>query len=190
MADKSIYHNTIFIDLAIASLKNYIEAKNNHSDVILHLALLLFIIEELQLLFKPKEGRRYSTTMITAAFLWQLTSSSLYKKLKGVFILPSMRLLRAYSSGLAVKSGSLDISYLNQRLADLTKQEKLMTLMIDEAYTARRIEYRNRAFIKITEDGIPAKTVLTFMIQSSFCKYQDVVCLVPVDKLDTKTLCR
>ena len=100
--------------------------KITNGDVILHLALQLFIIEELQLLFKPKEGWRYSPTMITTAFLWQLTSSSLYKKLKGIFILPSMRWLHAYSSGLAVESGSLDISYLNQRLADLTKQEKLI----------------------------------------------------------------
>jgi len=42
--------------------------------------------------------------------------------------------------------------------------------------------------VGITEDGIPAKTVLSFMVQSSCSKYQDMVCLVPIDRLDTKTL--
>lgn len=60
--------------------------------------------------------------------------------------------------------------------------------MIDEVYTAQRMEFNNGKFIGMTEDGEPAKTVLTFMIQSTCSKYKDVVCLVPVLRLNTATL--
>jgi len=188
LADKSTANSGNFIDLAVCALQNYILVQTNKSETIANIALLNFIIEQLQLLFKPKEGRRYTTTLITMAFLWQLTSTSLYKKLRTVFILPSMSRLRYYSSGLSVESGLLDLSYLKERIKDLSEHERMVTLQIDEVYTAKRIEYNNGAFVGITEEGATAKTVLTFMIQSSCSKYTDVVCLVPVDKLDTNLL--
>ena len=58
--------------------------------------------------------------------------------------------------------------------------------MIDEVYTAQRIEYRNGCFAGLTHDGAAAKTVLAFMVQSACSKYTDVVRLVPVNKLDTR----
>ena len=54
--------------------------------------------------------------------------------------------------------------------------------MIDEIYTAQRVEYSNGSFVGLTEEGIPSKTVLTFIIQS----VEDVVCLQPVYQLDTE----
>ena len=126
--------------------------------------------------------------MITTAFLWQLTSCSLYKKLRDLFILPSLSRLRAYSSCLSVKAGTLDISYLKQRTEELNEKERLVTLMIDEVYTAKQIEYANGSFVGLTESGEPAKTVLAFMVQSSCSKFKDVVCLVPVNKLDSTKL--
>ena len=60
--------------------------------------------------------------------------------------------------------------------------------MIDEVYTAQRVEYSNGAFIGLSEDGEPAKTVLAFMVQSTCDKYKDVVCLVPINKLNTTIL--
>ena len=150
--------------------------------------LIKFIIEQLQLMQVKKEARRYSTDIITTAFLWQLTSCSLYKKLKGMFLLPSVSKLRSYSACLSVKAGTLDMSYLKQRAEHLDERERLMTLMIDEVYTAKRTEYSNRTFVGVTEEEEPAKTVLAFMVQSICSKFKDVVCLVPVLKLDSTKL--
>ena len=61
-------------------------------------------------------------------------------------------------------------------------------LIIDEVYTAQRIEYCNGQFIGLTKDGVASKTVLTFMVQSIYGKYKDVVCLIPINKLDTALL--
>ena len=54
--------------------------------------------------------------------------------------------------------------------------------------TASRIEYRNGSFIGLTDEGLPAKTILAFMVQSIRSKYKDVVFLVPISKLDTASL--
>ena len=61
-----------------------------------------------------------------------------------------------------------------------------MVLCIDEVYTARRIEYYNGKIVGLTEDGMPAKTVLAFMVQSLSSKYKDIVCLAPIKSLTTE----
>ena len=44
--------------------------------------------------------------------------------------------------------------------------KKAVTLLIDEVYTANRVEYQNGTFVGLTEDGACARKVLTFMVQS------------------------
>ena len=63
-----------------------------------------------------------------------------------------------------------------------------MVLMIDKVYTAQRIEYSNGNFVGLTEKGKLAKTVLTFKIQSVSHKFNDVVCLLPVNQFDSEFL--
>ena len=46
------------------------------------------------------------------------------------------------------------------------------------------MEYNNSSFVGLI-DGRPAKTVHAFIIQSVAGKYKDVVCLIPVNKLNT-----
>jgi len=100
-------------------------------------------------------------------------------------MLPPIRQLLAFSTFSTVEEGNTDVEYLKQCSSTLNDNEKLVTLMIDEIYAAQRIEYCNGAFVGLNEQGQPAKTVLTFMMQSTCGKYKDVVCLVLVNKLNT-----
>ena len=68
--------------IAISYLKQYMHQSHSDQDEFNCAYLLQFICEQLQLLQVPKHGHLYSTDMITLAFLWQLTSSALHKKLR------------------------------------------------------------------------------------------------------------
>jgi len=187
--DSGSEQNQFLLELAIASLQKYIATSFDlELDISSKLQLVKFLISQLQLLQVGKHARRYSTDVITTAFLWQLTSCTLYKKLRELFILPSISRLRCYSSCLSVSANSLDTSYLLQRTEHLSEKERMVTLMIDEIYTAKRIEYSNGSFVGLTEEGEPAKTVLAFMVQSVCSKFKDIVCLVPVHNLDSTQL--
>ena len=75
--------------LAVSALQSYAsEALEMEGHISSHLPLIQFIMEQLKLIQVPKNGRRYSTAVITTSFLWQLTSTSLYKKLKDFLFCP------------------------------------------------------------------------------------------------------
>ena len=77
---------------------------------------------------------------------------------------------------------------LKHQSESLSAQEKLVVLLLDEVYTAQRVEYSDGSFVGLTEDDVPTKTVLAFMIQPRCGKYRDAICLIPANKLDTDTL--
>ena len=77
---------------------------------------------------------------------------------------------------------------MTERTSHLLPIERKVVLIVDEVYTAQRIEYCNGQFIGLTKDGTLSKTVLTFMVQSIHSKYRDVVFLVPISKLDSGLL--
>ena len=97
-------------------------------------------------------------------------------------MLSSIRRLQQLSCSDRVETNVIDIQYLKQRRATFTEGEKAVILLIDEVYTAQRVEYQNGTLVGLTEDGECARTVLTFMVQSVCKSYKDVVCPVPVEK--------
>ena len=101
--------------------------------------------------------------------------------------MPSSSRLRQLSAGSDVTS-IVDLKYLKHQSESLSAQERIVVLLLDEVYTAQRVEYSNGSFVGLTENGVAAKTVLVFMVQSIYGKYRDVVCLMPVNKLNTDTL--
>ena len=122
------------LDIAIAPLKALLISESGTET--LNEGLIQFIIEQLELCKVKPHARRYSANLISTSFIWQITSTSLYRKLQNIFILPSMSSLRELSRSLNVECCDIDMEYLRNHSSNLTKREKIVTLLIDEVYTA------------------------------------------------------
>lgn len=150
--------------------------------------LLKFMISQLKLLVVAPGGRRYSTELIVLSFTWKMTSAALYRKLCDLFTLPSIRRLQQLSTGISVHANNIDLSYMKTRTESLSLMERHVNLIIDEVYTAARVEYHNGQFVGLTEDGDVAKTLCVFMVHSLSSKYKDVIQMVPVKSLTSDKL--
>ncbi len=171
------------IEFAIHLIKRYLNDSKDEDEQDSHAGLLRFICEQLYLCQQKSHARHYTPEMITLAFMWCMTSKSLYTKLRELFILPTVRRLQQLSEGTSVTTGTVQKTYLRQRSATLKEDEKIVILLIDEVYAAQRVEMVNGRIIGMTENGAVAKTVLTFMVQSIRSKYKDVIKIVPVESL-------
>ena len=66
------------------------------------------------------------------------------------FSLPSVWRLQSLSACTSVATESIDLEYLKEKIKDLSLQEKMVTLILDEVYIAERVKYSNESFIGFT----------------------------------------
>jgi len=152
---------------------------------------LLFLVEQLKLATMSPYRRRYSPSLLTLALMWENSSPSLYKQLieENVLSLPSIRHLRTLSKAFSMDTGLTEStrSFLVARLKRLSERERHVVLIIDEIYTAQRVEYQSGK-LSGYEGQQTTKTLLCFMVSSVASHYRDVVCLTPVVNLTSVVL--
>lgn len=156
-------------------------------------AKLSFIVEQFQLAFKKKHGRRYSPDLLATAVLWENCSPRLYKQLvdEGLLTLPNAAYVQGLSKPLDVTTelSPATLAYLEARCRNLKALERNVVILIDEVFTARRIEYVNGRFFGYQGEAA-SKTLLCIMVKSVAGKFCDVVSLTPITNCTSKDVKR
>jgi hypothetical protein len=172
------------------SLLESILPELQQEDSIIH-SKIAFLTEQLELsLLKPKQ-RRYSAFLLASATMWQTTSTALYKQMyKSTLLnLPSVDYLQRLRSALSVETGlsTSTKNYLTARIANLSENNRLVSVLIDEVYSAKRIEFSGGKFYGL-ENAEATKTLLCFMVSSVAGSYRDMVAMMPIVKIDASVI--
>ena len=142
-------------------------------------------MEQLQLVLKLKHGRHYTPELTIFAFMIHAASPAAYQVLsdENVLCLPSTNTLKKVTRRLKSVTAVDNSDYLQLRVSQLNEPERTVTLMIDEIYIAKRVEYSAGGVQGLTADSSVASTLLCFMVKSLANKYKDIVAIYPMDKL-------
>lgn len=160
--------------VAIECLDTYIEDGVDNPEEIL---MVSFLKEQLELSCVSKHGRRYSPELILMSYILYASSSSAYQHLldQKVLCLPSVLTLRKITRRTSSQTGLDNAEYLKMRLSKLNHFETHVSLIMDEIYLGKRVEYSGGKIYGLVEDKEDvAQTALVFMIKSLSSKYQDV----------------
>ena len=180
------------LKIAIDNIDTFIACNDNHDYSDEQIAKLKFIREQLVLVDKNSKLRRYSVDLLVNCLLIYSTSSAAYRFLLNskILSLPSVRTLHRLTQHFKVDSVNEMKRYLQKRRASVSEVDAVVSLVFDEIYINKLIDYADGKFLGLSEDGkSPASSVLCFMINSVASKYCDVVRLIPlsgltIDKLD------
>ena len=81
------------------------------------------------------------------------------------------------------------MKYLEAHASRLKDREKICSFIMDELYVAKRCEFtRSNRWIYGMENKDQTKTLLTVMFRSIAGNYEDVIAMVPLDKINSKIL--
>ena len=151
-----------------------------------------FILEQLTLLFKSPNGRRYSPSLLATACLLQRMSPTCYKQMyKDAFLtLPSPDYLRRLCSAVDLDTLTISestIAYLKARFQKLPERERLISVLMDEVYSQLCVQFVSGNVFG-AENGKFTKTLLCVMLKSIAGKYRDIIAMVPVVNINAGIL--
>jgi len=174
--------NVNYVDIAISALSNQIDLQNENTD-----EKLLFILEQLQLYKLPENNLRYSSSLTITCFSLYCASTSAYQHLRNsnILTLPSPYTLRKLTRSVNPDMTKIDTSYLSKRVSSLSFFQTHVTLIFDEIYVARRVEYSRaqKSAVGLSPDLQTARTILVFMISSISDEFRDVISMIPISKI-------
>jgi hypothetical protein len=184
---KSIPSRWMWIDLAVNCLRQHCMQYDGTGDPFLK--SITFIIEQLNLLKCSQYNRKYSSFLLTFAYIIYAASASCYSTLRdqNILCLPHKRTLNRISQKLDTSNENKNRTYLKMRISKLSSFATNVIMLIDEVYVSGGLEYSGGSITGQGEDG-KAKTVLCFMISSVCGSYRDTVRLVPTHRLTADTL--
>ena len=167
-----------FLASAVASVHSFYKKSENQSEELLK--KILFIVDQIELLNSNKHVTvKYSSNLVMFAYSLYATSSTAYRHMLKIKLLtlPCISTLSRITRTL----GNSDITnkYLSLRVSKLPSHEKQVTLMFDEIYISRQVQYSNGKVISL-QNGTVSSTALCFMVKSILGKYKDVVGIYPV----------
>jgi hypothetical protein len=179
-------HRWKWMELASNALKQLLLEQDGTKDFLFR--PVSFIVEQLSLLTKNVHARRYSSSLLTFAYLLFSSSPSCYDVLcaQNVMRLPHKRTLIRLSQKLDTTHDNANSQYMKMRLSKLNPFESTVSLLIDEMYISSKLEYSGGEIIGHCEGGL-ANTVLCFMISSVCSEYRDVVSLIPMKHITTNS---
>lgn len=175
------------LNYIIELLEEYIENDDINS---LTKSKCTFILEQLSLMNKSPNSRRFSNGLLINSILWHSHSSACYNSIlnSGLMTLPSLSTIKRLNSFLQLDDSNIK-SYLKARRTKLNDHEACVTLIFDEVYIFQHAYYQNGRYFGLTADGnTPASTILVYMIKSLSSKYCDVVCMVPISKISVEVI--
>ena len=151
-----------------------------------------FILEQLTLLFKKPNARRYSPELLAMCALIQSISPACYKQLHrdSFLTLPCPGHLKRLSSAINVDTMTLSescVAYITARYKKISELERLVSVLVDEVYSHQSVQYVNGQFFG-AENGLITKTMLCVMLKSVAGKYRDIVAMVPIVNISAEKL--
>lgn len=150
-----------------------------------------FLCEQLQLVNTPPTSRRYSQLTTKVATELFLSSRNAYRATRSFITLPHPSTLRD-KVGPVNDVGSMDearttLEHVFEKLSGL---QKIVQLKIDEIYVKPSVRYRGNHVIGYSVDkpSMPARTVLTFLVDPLMGGESFVLRLIPVFSLTAEFL--
>lgn len=146
--------------------------------------LIDFFAEQLRLSLKEPNGRRYTPNLIIFCFMVLSKSRSAYLSLCQLFILPTIRSLDKYSSGVGstLQNDDQNFKFLVEQCKALRPYQRDITLKYDEIQTKAKLEFRSGQVFGYAEnrENELATHLQCFMIRSIKSNYREMAKLVPV----------
>ena len=108
---------------------------------------ILFLAEQLSLVYCKPNTRRYSSSLLAMAFMWQSVSPKQIS-LDGILTLPSAKYVRNLVSTVG---DDLNLTkpaekYLTSRFSKLNQDDQKVSLLMDEVYCKQTVQYCNGQF--------------------------------------------